>query len=744
MSNQPSGPQTPWTQMMTQAIHNVRQRVSPVALKKGARVPQISIQEEKGKKPVIYQLLGDRYLIGRSSRACDIVIQNEVVSSVHCSLERDSQDPQHFVIKDENSTNGIYLGRNRLKEAFRLKHGDSIVLGPPEAKASVTLNYDNPPPVWLKAITYSLYGTAGLLGIFACWLVWEWRKYDIYPLPMTKNGPVVVYAGDGKTTLRTNQKITHQEIGKLSDFSPHLRNALIASEDRRFYWHFGVDPYGLVRAIFVNSGEKGLRQGASTITQQLARSLFPEVGRENTANRKIREMVVASKLEAAYSKNEILRTYLNRVYLGEGLYGFEDAAQFYFEKSARNLKPEEAATLVAMLPAPNAYNPVADYNTTVQLRNRVLSNMVDQGMLTPLEETRARRSRIQISRKAQKALSKTIAPYYYSYVLQELKGLLGQETAREGNYIIETSLDINLQQKAESILKKTVTSQGSSYGFSQGGLVTLNSKNGEVLALVGGVDYTKSQFNRATQSKRQPGSTFKLFAYLAALKQGISPYKVYSCGSFFWQGQQFKPCERLSGSTDMYGGIAQSENAIALRVAEDVGLSNVVNMAQSLGITSPLNAVPGLVLGQSEVSVLEMTGAYAAVANQGFWHRPHAIKRILDAGDCKKSNQPSTCRLIYLAQDDPTAHQQAISANVAQTMTGLLQGAVDHGTGRAASIGLGEAGKTGTTNNGVDLWFIGYIPSRDRATGIWLGNDNNKPTDGSSAQAAALWARYMQ
>jgi len=742
MSNQPSRPKTSsWTQMMTQAVYKARQKMSPIAVKKGARVPQISVQEpEKGAKLATYQLLGDRYVVGRSSSACDIVIRNDVVSTVHCSLERDPQEPQQFLIKDENSTNGIYKGRKRITSAFPLKHGDNITLGPPEIEASVSLKYENPPPLWIKALTYSLYGTAGLLGILALWVGVEWNKYTVYPLPLVKNQPMVIYAGDGETTLSTRQNTAHQEIENLKDFSPHLIHALIASEDSRFYWHLGVDPYGILRATLIDSRSKEVKQGASTITQQLARSLFPKVGRKNTAERKIKEIIVALKVEAFYSKNEILKTYLNRVYLGQDLYGFEDAAQFYFEKSARNLSPEEAATLVAMLPAPNIYNPVQNYNKTLELRNRVLSRMVEQHLLSPEEANRARRSRIQVSEKAKKAIS--VAPYYYNYVLEELRSILGKDLAQEGNFIIETSLDLSMQEKATLSLKKTIANSSAS----QGALITLNSQTGEILSLVGGKDYTENKFNRATQAKRQPGSTFKLFTYLAALNQGISPNQIYSCDELVWQGQHFKPCERITEPTaNMYDGIAQSENAIALRVAQEVKLDNVVKMANNLGITSPLNPVPGLVLGQSEVSLLEITGSYAAVANQGTWNRPHAIKRILDAGDCKDPRQPSTCREIYVAATDPGDQQQVVSANVARTMTTLLQGVVDHGTARAANLGMGEeAGKTGTTNNAVDLWFIGYIPSRHITTGIWLGNDNNKPTHGQSAEAAALWRIYMQ
>lgn len=742
-SKPPSPPQFPLSQLVTQAVQHLgKGKLSPTSLNKGAKVPELWVEAGDGDRPQVYSLIGDRYILGRSSRSCDIVIPNGVVSQVHCSLHRDKKNPHHFILEDEHSTNGIYCNRRRLK-SLTLRHGDVITLGPPELAKTAKITYHNPPAAWRQLIPYSLYGIGGLLALLTLAIIWEGRKYSVYPLPSGVSGPVVIYARDGQTPLNPISKQTHQEIDRVREFSAYLPKALIASEDSRFYWHFGVDPYGIVRALVINSQDKGIRQGASTLTQQLARSLFPEVGRENTAGRKLREIIVALKLEAVYSKDTILKTYLNQVYLGVGNYGFEDAAQFYFEKSARELSLAEAATLVAMLPAPNLYNPVQDYDTSVQLRNRVITRMAALKMISPEEADRARRSRIQISPKATKALSSSIAPYFYGYVFEELRDLLGDEVAKEGNFIVETGLNLELQAKAEKSLKQSVKTTGPAYKFSQGAIVTLDSKTGEILALVGGNDYKQSQFNRATQAKRQPGSTFKVFAYAAAMEKGISPGKVYSCSGVYWMGQAYKPCERSGGAVDMYRGLALSENAIALRVAQDAGLNRVIEMAQRLGVKSELQASPGLILGQSEVTLLEMAGAYGTFANEGVWKRPHAIRRILDGGDCTDPKKWQTCRVVYAFDEDKNSTKQAISPALAQTMTNLLRGVVQSGTGRIASIGLGEAGKTGTTDKAVDLWFIGYVPSRAIVTGIWLGNDNNSATQGSSGQAAALWGNYM-
>jgi penicillin-binding protein 1A len=450
------------------------------------------------------------------------------------------------------------------------------------------------------------------------------------------------------------------------------------------------------------------------------------------------------KLETFYSKDFILKTYLNRVYLGIGSYGFEDAAQFYFDKSAADLDLSEAATLVAILPAPNAYNPVKDYDTAIGLRNRIIDRMVKLGTVNKEEADRARRSRIEVSPSARESFSSAVAPYFYSYVIDELQELLGSDVAQEGNFIVETALNPRLQQEAEQSLESSISTDGDRLNYSQGALVTLDPRNGNILALVGGVNYEQSQFNRVVQAKRQPGSTFKVFAYAAALEEGIDPDTTYSCAPLSWQGQEYRGCERSSGDIDMYEGLAQSENVVALRVAQDVGLQKVMDLAQRFGVTSTLTEAPGLVIGQSETTVLEMTGAYATIANDGIWNKPHAINRVLDGSDCKDPNQKDTCRVIYNFENDEETYHEAIAQDVTDELTEMLQVAVEEGTGKAAYLDQGEAGKTGTTDQNVDLWFIGYFQDRDLVTGIWLGNDDNSPTSGSSYQAASLWGKYMK
>jgi penicillin-binding protein 1A len=733
-------PKTQLGQMVTQAINTVI-HFGQQTLRPGAKVPELHIEGQTQS----YPLVGDRLTGGRSSSQ-DITIRTETVSGKHFSLRKDPTNPRHYIIQDEQSSNGIYINKRRVK-SYPLRHGDVVFLAPPELAQAVKLTYQFTPPVWIQAIRYGLMGTGGFIGLITLIVLWQWMKYPLNPLPSGVTGPVVIFADDGQTAINPVTTDSHREIQRLSEFSPYLRKGLVASEDARFYWHVGVDPIGIARAVKVAISKGNVTQGASTITQQVARSLFPEVGSEKTASRKLREMFVALKMETFFSKNEILLLYLNKVYLGVGQSGFEDAAQFYFDKSARDLDLLESATLVAMLPAPNAFNPIIDPDKSREQRNLVIDRMHKLGMITDQEQRQAKLTPIEerLSEEARRSLSNNAAPYFYGYVQQELAELLGEDAMKMGNLYIQTGLDLKMQQTAAASLVASIEQDGAQVGFSQGAIATLNSQTGEIMAMVGGKDYAASQFNRAVQAKRQPGSTFKVFGYGAAINSGISPYTSFSCAPLNWDGQQFRGCERTSGSsTDMYRGLAQSENAIALRVAQQVGIDQIIKFAQQLGITSKLTPSPGLILGQSEVSVLEMSGAYGTFANGGTWHKPHAIRRIYDSSDCTGSTVDS-CHLLYDADSRPDMkREQVISQSTAQIMTDMMQGAVQGGTASAARIGLDEAGKTGTTNSAVDLWFVGYVPSQNIVTAVWLGNDDNTPTRGSSKYAAKLWGVYTK
>ncbi|MDX2097496.1 MAG: transglycosylase domain-containing protein, partial [Leptolyngbyaceae cyanobacterium bins.59] len=324
----PQSPQSPQPRRtflgtLTQAVQTVQARIhfSQLVLKPNIRVAQLLVQDAGADRADTYPLLGERYVLGRSSKNCDIVIRNPVVSQVHLSLERDAKRNTHFRLKDENSTNGIYRGRRRI-ESTVLRHGDILTLGPPELANAVRLQYLDPPPWYKRTVRYGLYGLTGVTALVTALIGLEWQKFSVYPLPSSIQGPVVILSRDGETPLRAPRNTAHREMKNLSDFSPYLPGAVLASEDTRFYWHLGVDPIGILRAIVTNVRDKQIREGASTLTQQVARSLYPNyVGREDSAGRKIREAIVALKLETVYSKDFVLLTYLNRVYLGSGNYG---------------------------------------------------------------------------------------------------------------------------------------------------------------------------------------------------------------------------------------------------------------------------------------------------------------------------------------------------------------------------------------------------------------------------------------
>jgi penicillin-binding protein 1A len=750
--NSPRSPRKTALTSLTNLLQSVPTRVkfSQLRLKPNAKVPEIWVQLPDADKAEVYPLLGDRYMLGRSSQSCDIVIRNPLVSQIHLSITRDRSHrwllgllPRtRFKIRDENSTNGLFQGKKRIRSTT-VYHNDQLTLGPPELADAIRIQFKEEPSLWLRSARVALYGLCGLTALSIAAIALAWQQFSISPLPNSVQGPIIVYARDGETPLSPlPPNKSHIEQQTLSAYSTYLPKAVMASEDSRFYWHPGVDPIGTSRAIFANLKGGGIKEGGSTLTQQLARNLLRSyVGTEDSAARKLKEASVALKLETTYSKDQLMLIYLNRVYLGFGNYGFEDAAQFYFGKAAKDLDLNESATLAGILPAPNAFNPVRDNKSTMEYRNRVLSRMVELGYVSETESSRARRSPIELSPKARETLAGGMAPYYYAQVLDELSQLLGDDVAQEGNFIIETGLDPKFQARAETTLKNAVAEEGSRIGFSQGAIASVDFRTGEILALVGGVDYASSEYNRATQARRQPGSTFKIFAYSAAIEKGIAPSTSYSCAPLFWEGQDYGGCVSGGGSLDMASAVAGSENPIALRVAKDVGLNQVAQTARKMGVTSELKTVPGMILGQSEVSLIEMTSAFGVLGNGGIKMPVRTIRRILDSGDCRDRQDLNTCRQVYAAAD-----QQGIpvlQASTAETMTSMLRGVITGGTGRNAAIGLGEAGKTGTTNDGVDLWFIGYVPSKEIVTGVWLGNDNNQSTSGSSASAAAVWGKYM-
>lgn len=707
-------------------------------------VPRLEVRRSQKDKPEIYDLVGDRYVLGRNTSKCDIVVQTPLVSQIHAQLVRDrTQKKSQFILQDQDSTNGIYRDKQRLK-AVPMRHKMKITLGPPELAEAATIRYLDPPPWYIRTVQYAGIGIGSIAGMMVFAIGIELSRVPaLRPLPVTQQGPVEVVAGDGLKRLDPTDIANHTEYASLGEFGEFIPKAVIASEDTSFRWNIGVDPVGVARAIVTNVRSRGERlEGASTVTQQLARNLLGStyVGRDDSAGRKWREAAAAIKLTFTYSKDEIMRLYLNRAYTGYGVYGFKDAAKLYFGKEASELSLSEAVTLVGLLPSPETINPFKNKNRAIEYRDRILYRMADLGMISAKDADRARRSVLILNEAAKTKLQGSVAPYYYSYVFEELQELLGDDFAKEGNLIVETNLDLAMQKASDNSLREAVANDGGVYGFSQGAIVTVNAKNGSLLVMTGGVNYQTSQFNRASNSLRQAGSTFKLFSYAAALKGGISANATFSCNGL----SGIAGCQNGgSGAIDMYRGFAFSENVVAVRVAESAGLGNVIQLARDLGVTAKLDESSNMVLGGNEVKILEMAGAYATVVNEGKYIKPHAIRRILDSGDCTNPKDRQTCRVIF---DASTFIQprQAIAADVANTMVALMGGVVQYGTGRTAAIPQAKViGKTGTTDEGRDLWFIGAVPSRDLVTAVWLGNDEGV-TNGSSSVAAKVWGDYMR
>ncbi len=750
------------SQGKTNPIVQLTQALSAVGKAGSGKATAVFLQLKPGRQPPVlevrcgdwvkaYPLLKPRLSIGRDP-GCDIVIDSPLISGHHATLEWKGRRGR---LRDENSTNKMYKRGRKILET-PLRHGDRVSLAPPDKQYAATLRFLAPPPWPLQALQIGVWITGSVLGLAIAAIAWEVSRVPaVRPLPVGEAGPIRVLAADG-TEIGPGDRPPRSELNRLEDFGPWLPKAVMASEDRWFYWHPGVDPLGTLRAIVTNVRSGELREGGSTITQQLARNLLGRsyVGTGDTAGRKWREMAAAIKLSLTYSKDEILRHYLNRVYLGNGAYGFQDGALLYFGKPARDLTLSEAAALVGALPAPNRLNPFRNKTLNLEYRNRVLNRMVELGMVSAAEGERARRSILQLNERARTNLQGSIAPYFYGRVLDELYAL-EELLAEEGGLIVETGLNLSLQKAATQALQQTLAREGTTANISQGAIAVVGDK-GQILALVGGADYTQSQFDRATQARRQPGSTFKLFAYGAALQQGISPHQTFSCGPV----AGVAGCRRGVGAMNMYDAMAFSENAVAIRVAQAAGWDNVIRLARQLGIDDPLAGNANLALGGYETSVLKMAAAYQTVVADGVYFPPLATRRVFDSRDCLAAPPPQSpdtwatipakllphpqapafCRVIldvHKATGTPV-----LTPAIAQTLQELLAGVVRYGTGRDAQL-PGAIGKTGTTDGNRDLWFVGSLVPQKFTAAVWLGNDEGV-TSGSSAIAAATWGNLMQ
>ncbi len=681
-------------------------------------------------------LHGGLYRVGRDSRL-EVSLEHPAVSKQHALLEQVGDD---WLIRDSGSTNGLYWQGHRIRELL-LRDGDVVRFGPATEPGLPELVFQRKPmPRRLRLGRGASAGLAALasggLLLLGLSLVWMPVRGSLAPV----RGPLALYDRLNRP-LSSVESSEHRENKALRDYPSVLVQALLASEDSRFWAHPGVDPIGTVRALVSNLLGGRVLEGGSTLTQQLARSLYPDqVGQGETLERKWRELLVALQLEARFSKRDLLLSYLNRAYLGVG-WGFEDAARSYFDKPAARLGLEEAALLVGLLPSPNGHDPCINPQAALDARNLVLFKMADSGFISADRARQARRRPIQLGPQACRGAGRRPVPYYTDQVRLDLENLLGPDVAAEGNFLVETHLDPLVQQVVERELQRRLAASAS-LGVSEGAVVVLDSRNGGVIAIAGGRDYHTSQFNRASMALRQPGSTFKLFTYLAALRRGLRPTDSVSCSPLSWGGQFFS--SGCGGSLSLRQAFAISSNTAALRLARRVGLDAVVQEAQDLGIRSPLHAVPGLALGQSEVRLIELTAAYAAVANDGVWHAPSTIRRLTDAETCAGLDSERCRRQRATPNRTIAVGRRVIKPEVARHMQGLLQAVVRSGTGTAAYLGGEEGGKTGTTNEARDLLFVGMEPRRHWVMGVWLGNDDNKPTHSSSALAARLWADIMR
>jgi penicillin-binding protein 1A len=496
-----------------------------------------------------------------------------------------------------------------------------------------------------------------------------------------------------------------------------MSDAMISVEDRRFRNHFGVDPIGIARSLRVRIQRGRFAQGGSTITQQLARNIF--LTNDKTWTRKFREIILALAMERKFSKDQILELYLNRVYFGGGAYGVDAASRKFFDHPATKLNLAESAIIAGLVKAPSNYSPTADAKAAVDRANVVLDVMEKNGTITPGEARSADLSKIKFAPEPQQ----NSVRYFTDWALPQLDTLISESTAPID---VWTTLDLGMQRAADAAIRANAP------GGAQGALVSLD-RDGSVRAMVGGTDYVTSIYNRSTQAVRQPGSAFKLFVYLAALESGMTTESAVVDEAVDING--WKPRNssgRYSGAINLRTAFTYSVNTIAAKIGAEVGTAAIADMARRFGITTPINTHPSMVLGTSDVRLLDMTRAYASVASKGIAVVPFGIVKVTtDKGELLYQHQADNSRVL-------------VAPYVAAGMTDLLQTAVSVGTGKAAQIGRPTAGKTGTTTSNKDGWFMGF--SSGLTTGVWMGRDDARPVKGlqGGTAPARAFAAFMK
>lgn len=571
--------------------------------------------------------------------------------------------------------------------------------------------------LFMRLAAVMVWGFIAIIGILA---FYAYDLPDVDQALAATRRPTITLKAKDMSHLMTLGDIHGLPVG-LNELPAALPQAVMATEDRRFYSHFGLDLIGLARATYANISAGHIVQGGSTLTQQVAKNLF--LTPERTLKRKVQELLLALWLEHKFSKDQLLTVYLNRVYLGAGTFGVEAASKRYFKKSARNLNTYQAAMLAGLLKAPSRYNPAQNPELAKKRTEQVLANMVAAGYLSEKdkEELKKGATAVMPGRTSRKSR------YFTDWVLSRVSGYVSPGDA---DIVVITTLDRSLQIDAERSIARGLKS-GKGLNVSQAALIAMGP-DGAVRAMVGGADYGLSQFNRATQAMRQPGSAFKPIVFLSGLEKGLTPTSRFNDKPLTidgWSPRNFS--REFSGPVTMSEALARSINTVAVSISEKAGRDTVIQTARRLGITSDLQAAPSLALGVHGVSLIEMTAAYGAFANGGFGVWPYGIEEIQDGEG----------RILYRRQGSGPG--RVIKAPIARAMNAMLNNALEKGTGKAANFNRPVAGKTGTSQNFRDAWFIGY--SADLIAGVWMGNDNQasmKNVTGGGLPALA-WRNFM-
>ncbi|MEA2881631.1 MAG: penicillin-binding protein [Bradyrhizobium sp.] len=580
-----------------------------------------------------------------------------------------------------------------------------------------------------RGMVYRLFYWGAVLGLWAAIavvgvVVWVGAHLPaIQSLEIPKRPPTIQITGLDGSLLAARGEMAGANVA-LKDLPPYLPKAFIAIEDRRFYSHMGVDPFGIARAAIANLMHRGVSQGGSTLTQQLAKNLF--LTQERTMQRKLQEVGLAVWLERNHSKNEILELYLNRVYFGSGAYGVEAAAQKYFGKPAKSVTVAEAAMLAGLVKSPSRLAPNRNPEGAEKRAQTVLAAMADAKFITDAQ------AQASIGHPSfVKAAGAGTVNYVADWIGEVLDDLVGQI---DQNMVVETSIDPKLQAIAEASLIDELAAKSVKFNVSQGALVAM-TPDGAVRAMVGGRNYAESQYNRAVTAKRQPGSAFKPFVYLTAIEAELTPETIRQDARLDVKG--WKPenyGHEYFGAVTLTQALALSLNTVAVRLALEVGPRNVARTAYRLGIASKLDANASIALGTSEVSLTELVGAYAPFANGGRGAAPHVVNRIRTVEGNKV--------LYARPQSEP---DQVVAPRHVAMMNTMMQETLLSGTARKAEIpGWPAAGKTGTSQDFRDAWFIGY--TANLVTGVWLGNDDNSPTKKATGGGlpVEVWTRFMR